>query len=95
MARAIDKYDEQGLREFAVYGASEREVHDSYIMARRSPLGNSHEFVITSILSDVQELVSMGLSEKARKRINVVKLIVNEGEAWLRAKEEEEYRTGG
>lgn len=59
------------------YGMSTADIREEYmesITARCSGL----EMVVMSILSDSQELMAMGLTEQARKQMNVAKYILSE-----------------
>jgi hypothetical protein len=59
------------------YGISEDQIRSEYmdsITAKFSGL----EMVAMSVLSDAQELMSMGSTEAARKNINIAKFILGE-----------------
>jgi hypothetical protein len=59
------------------YGMSEQDIREEYmnsITAKFSGL----EMVAMSVLSDAQELMTMGRVETARKQINIAKFILSE-----------------
>lgn len=63
--------------ERSVYGATRAEIRASYDHALATGL-HSHEGLVVSLLSDAQEAMALGLTEPARRKINIVKLIVAE-----------------
>jgi hypothetical protein len=65
-------------RDLQVYGATQAEIQAAFEYWTTGPLKMTKEAMVTSILSDVQELMSMGRLEGARQKVNVVKYILME-----------------
>lgn len=58
------------------------DVRREYLVQTTSPVFMGRERTVASMLSDVQELVERGASERARQMLNVAKAILFEGEEW-------------
>ena len=59
------------------YGMSADSIRMQYITSSTARLSGL-EMVVMGVLSDAQELVSMGRSESARKQMNIAKFILSE-----------------
>jgi hypothetical protein len=60
-----------------VYGCN----FDDYLTSVKASISyrvGGKEMIIMSILSDAQELIAMGLGEKARQEINIAKRLLHE-----------------
>ena len=59
------------------YGMTEQDIRDQYMNSITAKF-TGLEMVVMGILSDAQELLSMGQSEASRKQMNVAKFILSE-----------------
>ena len=59
------------------YGISEDQIRSEYMNSITAQFSGL-EMVTMSVLSDAQELMSMGSTETARKNINIAKFILSE-----------------
>lgn len=73
-------------REIQMFGMTEQDIRDQYMDSLTAKLSGL-EMVIAGILSDCQELSSMGSTEQVRKQLNVAKFILFE---MMDAKQDEE-----
>lgn len=60
-----------------MYGMSQEDIQEQYIESLTARLSGL-EMVVASILSDAQELLSMGRAESARKQMNIAKFVLFE-----------------
>lgn len=59
------------------YGMTEADIREEYINSLTGRL-TGQEMVVMGILSDCQELGSMGATEQVRKQLNIAKFILSE-----------------
>lgn len=59
------------------YGMSQADIREGYMQGLTARLSGL-EMVVMGILSDAQELMSMGDTEEARKNLNRAKFILSE-----------------
>ena len=59
------------------YGITEQDIREQYMDSITAKLSGL-EMVVMGILSDAQELGSMGRNEAVRKQLNVAKFILSE-----------------
>lgn len=59
------------------YGISEQQIREEYMQSITARLSGL-EMVVMGVLSDAQELLSMGDSEASRKQMNIAKFILSE-----------------
>lgn len=59
------------------YGMSQADIREQYMQSLTARLSGL-EMVAMGVLSDAQELLSMGQPESARKQINIAKFILSE-----------------
>lgn len=59
------------------YGMTEQDIREEYMQSLTAKLSGL-EMVVMGVLSDAQELLSMGRDENARKQMNVAKFILSE-----------------
>ena len=69
-----------------MFGMSKDDIQEQYIESLTARLSGL-EMVVAGILSDAQELLSMGRAESARKQMNIAKFVLFE---MMDAKREEE-----
>lgn len=60
-----------------MFGISKEDIQEQYIESLTARLSGL-EMVVASILSDAQELLSMGRAESARKQMNIAKFVLFE-----------------
>ena len=60
-----------------MFGMSKDDIQEQYIESLTARLSGL-EMVVASILSDAQELLSMGRAESARKQMNIAKFVLFE-----------------
>ena len=60
-----------------MFGMSKEDIQEQYIESLTARLSGL-EMVVASILSDAQELLSMGRAESARKQMNIAKFVLFE-----------------
>ena len=60
-----------------MFGMSKDDIQEQYIESLTARLSGL-EMVVASILSDTQELLSMGRAESARKQMNIAKFVLFE-----------------
>ena len=60
-----------------MYGMSQEDIQEQYIESLTARLSGL-EMVVAGILSDAQELLSMGRAESARKQMNIAKFVLFE-----------------
>ena len=65
------------------YGMPEADIREQYMNSITAKL-SGQEMVVMSVLSNAQELLAMGMTNQARKQMNVAKFILSE---MLEAKE--------
>jgi hypothetical protein len=75
--RAAVGRDMQRTREINMYGMPVEDIREHYIKSITAELSGL-EMVVMGILSDSQELLSMGRNESARQQMNVAKYILGE-----------------
>ena len=75
--RAAVGRDMQRTREINMYGMPVEDIQEHYIKSITAELSGL-EMVVMGILSDSQELLSMGRNESARQQMNVAKYILGE-----------------
>ena len=70
---------EKKMTEFETrcYGISEQQIREEYMQSITARLSGL-EMVVMGVLSDAQELLSMGDSEASRKQMNIAKFILSE-----------------
>jgi len=70
--------EEQRERSIKMFGTADIEQWFKDSLAHMMPLpdNQSVKMMVISILSDVQEEIAMGLHERARQNINIVKWII-------------------
>ena len=59
------------------YGMTESDIRDQYMDSITAKLSGL-EMVTMGVLSDAQELLTMGRSDAARKQMNIAKFILSE-----------------
>lgn len=64
-------------REIEMYGMTQAEIREDYMESLTARIGGL-EMVIAGVLSDCQELLAMGDSERVRKQLNVAKFMLFE-----------------
>ncbi len=64
-------------KEIAMFGMTKEDIREEYMESLTARLSGL-EMVVAGILSDCQELTSMGRSEDVRKQLNVAKFILFE-----------------
>jgi Mor family transcriptional regulator len=67
---------EQESREIGMFGVTSKTIEDCVTLYTKDGVYTPKSMVM-SMLSDVQELMGMGLTEKARQKINVAKYILS------------------
>jgi hypothetical protein len=60
-----------------MFGMSKDDIQEQYIESLTARLSGL-EMVVAGILSDAQELLSMGRAESARKQMNIAKFVLFE-----------------
>ena len=75
--RAAVGRDMQRTREINMFGMTTQDIQQQYIESITAKVSGL-EMVVMGILSDSQELLSMGRSESARQQMNVAKYILGE-----------------
>ncbi len=60
-----------------MFGMTEENIREQYMNSITARLSGM-EMVVAGILSDAQELLSMGRSEDARKQMNIAKFVLFE-----------------
>ena len=60
-----------------MFGMSKEDIQEQYIESLTARLSGL-EMVVAGILSDAQELLSMGRAESARKQMNIAKFVLFE-----------------
>ena len=69
------------------YGLTEADIREEYVESLTAKLCGI-EMVVMGILSDAQHMVEVGMSDRARKYMNIAKFILSEEMDAKRAKEE-------
>lgn len=69
-----------------MFGMSKDDIQEQYIESLTARLSGL-EMVVAGILSDAQELLSMGRAESARKQMNIAKFVLFEMSDAKRANE--------
>ena len=69
------------------YGLTEADIREEYIQSLTAKLCGI-EMVVMGILSDAQHMVEVGMSDRARKYMNIAKFILSEQMDARREKEE-------
>jgi hypothetical protein len=69
------------------YGLTEADIREEYMESLTAKLCGI-EMVVMGILSDAQHMVEVGMSDRARKYMNIAKFILSEQMEARREKEE-------
>lgn len=69
------------------YGLTEADIREEYVESLTAKLCGI-EMVVMGILSDAQHMVEVGMSDRARKYMNIAKFILSEQMDARREKEE-------
>lgn len=69
------------------YGLTEADIREEYVESLTAKLCGI-EMVVMGILSDAQHMVEVGMSDRARKYMNIAKFILSEQMEARREKEE-------
>jgi hypothetical protein len=75
--RAAVGRDMQRTREINMFGMTTQDIQEQYMDSLTAKLSGL-EMVVMGIISDSQELLSMGRNESARQQMNVAKYILGE-----------------
>jgi hypothetical protein len=76
IVRGVER-DMQRTREIKMFGMTTQDIQQQYIESITAKVSGL-EMVVMGIISDSQELLSMGRNESARQQMNVAKYILGE-----------------